>query len=341
MIQIAVIGAGHWGPNLIRNFDNKPTSEIGWVVDRDPERLRQVANRFPQARLSTDFTDALADAAVDAVVVATPTVTHYPIVRAALESGKHVLVEKPIATETSHAEELCELAERYRRVLMVGHVFIYNSAVQRVKAYLEEEELGRVYYVSMLRTNLGPIRMDVDAAWDLASHDISIVNYWLNSEPLVASAVGGSWINSGINDAIFATLRYPRDILVNLQASWLHPRKSRDINIVGERRMLSFDDMNLGEPIRIYDKCVTDERTQPGFIDNFASFRASVLEGDITIPRVPSGEPLKQECDHFLECVAEGKKPNTSGLDGAAVVRVLEAISRSAQNQGREEKVVV
>jgi predicted dehydrogenase len=192
----------------------------------------------------------------------------------------------------------------------------------------------------MVRTNLGPIRMDVNAAWDLASHDISIVNYWLGANAVTASAVGGTWINPSIEDAMFATLRYPGGVLVNLHVSWLNPRKARDITVVGDKRMLTFDDMNLNEPLRIYDKQVTDELTRPpGLVDSFAAFRASIRDGDITIPKVSLGEPLKAECDHFLECIQTGKPPLTGGREAVAVVRVLEAIERSAHNAGKEERV--
>ncbi len=339
MKRIAVIGAGQWGPNLIRNFHNHQTSEVLWVVDRDAGRLEQVKSRFPSVKVSLEATDAFADPAVDAVVIATPTVTHYPLVKAALEARKHVLVEKPITSNALQGLELTELARRAGKVLMVGHVFLYNAAVRRVREYLEEGRLGRIYYVSMVRTNLGPIRMDVNAAWDLASHDISIVNYWLGGEPLSASAVGGTWINPGIEDAIFATLRYPNGVLVNLHTSWLNPRKSRDITVVGDQRMLTCDDMNLNEPLRVYDKGVTDARTQAAFVDSFASFRASVRDGDITIPRVSPGEPLKAECDHFLECLTGRAEPRTGGTEAVAVVKALEAIQRSVRAAGREEAV--
>ncbi|MGH2770574.1 MAG: Gfo/Idh/MocA family protein, partial [Actinomycetota bacterium] len=301
MIRIAVIGAGHWGPNLIRNFHNHSTSEVLWVIDTDPVRLEQVRARFREVGTDPEAEVALSDSRVDAVVIATPTSTHFELAKRALAAGKHVLVEKPITTDSSEGEELVALAERLELVLMVGHVFIYNPGVRRVKQYLDSGELGRVYYVSMVRTNLGPIRMDVNSAWDLASHDISIVNYWLGSEPMSASAVGGTWINPGIEDAVFATFCYPGNVMVNLHASWLNPRKTRDMTVVGDKRMLTLDDMNLGEPLRIYDKSVTDERVTPNFIDSFASFRASVREGDVTIPKVALGEPLKAECDHFLE----------------------------------------
>ena len=338
MIRVAVVGAGHWGPNLIRNFHNRERSEVLWVVDRDPGRLGQVRGRFPEIQVAQEAEPALADVRVDGVVIATPTSTHYRFAKAALERGKHVLVEKPIATAVREGAELCALAAASGRVLMIGHVFLFNPGIQRVKQYLDAGELGRIYYVAMVRTNLGPIRVDVDAAWDLASHDVSVVNYWLESEPVTVAAVGGTWINPGVADAVFATLRYPDDVLVNLHVSWLNPRKARDITVVGEKRMLTFDDMNLSEPIRVYDKRVTDDRTTVGYVDSFASFRASIREGEIVIPRVVLGEPLRAECEHFLDCVESGKPPLTGGEQGMAVVRVLEAIERSARNGGREER---
>ena len=339
MIRVAVIGAGHWGPNLIRNFHNRERSEVAWVVDRDATRLAQVRSRFADVQTTGEADEALADPAVDAVVVATPARTHHGLAKAALERGKHVLVEKPIATSVDDGAELCALSERAGRVLAVGHVFLYNPGVQRVKRYLEDGHLGRVYYVSMVRTNLGPIRTDVDAAWDLASHDVAIVNYWLDAEPIGVSAIGGTWINDGIADAVFATFRYSGNVFVNLHVSWLNPRKSRDITVVGEKKMITLDDMNLTEPLRMYDKFVTDDRVAAPFVDNFASFRASVREGDVTIPKVALGEPLRTECDHFIECVAKNKPPLTDGRSATAVVRALEALTRSVANAGREERV--
>jgi predicted dehydrogenase len=339
VIRIAVVGAGHWGPNLIRNFHNPPRSEVVQVVDQNEARLRQVVERYEGIATSVDVESAIADERVDALVVATPTSTHYGIVRAALEAGKHVLVEKPITTSSAEGDDLAKVAAERGLTLMVGHVFVYNGGVRKVKEYLEADELGEIFYISMVRTNLGPIRVDVNAAWDLAAHDISIANYWLESVPMAASAVGGSWINAGVEDAVFATLRYPNGVLVNLHSSWLNPRKSRDITLVGHRRMLTLDDMNLTEPIRIYDKGVTDETFTPTFIDTFASFRAGLREGSITIPRVGLGEPLRVECDHFLDCVVGGGRPETGAPEGVAVVRVLEAIERSTHNGGREEAV--
>lgn len=338
LLRVAVLGAGHWGPNLIRSFHNYQTSEVAWVVDRDPLRLELTRGRFPDIRTAADPAEALGDPAVDAVVVATPTVTHHELAAAALRAGKHVLVEKPIATTVADAEELCALAESRNLVLMVGHVFLFNAAIRRVKDYLDEGRLGRIFYVSMVRTNLGPIRMDVNAAWDLAAHDVAIANAWLQAAPESAAAQGGSWINAGIEDAVFATLWYPGGVMAHLHVSWLSPRKVRDITVVGEKGMLVFDDMNLSEPLRLYDKQVTETR-RPGFIDTFASFRTSIREGDILIPKITPNEPLKAECDHFLECVATGTRPLADGWSGAAAVRALAAIDRSMRNGGRKETV--
>lgn len=338
MITIAVVGAGHWGPNLIRNFHSGITSRVKYVVDTRPQRLDALKVRFPDVEMTSDLAKVLADPEIQGVVIATPTATHHAICTQALTAGKHVLVEKPIAANLKDAEELGALAEKLGRILMVGHVFLFNSAVRVVKKQVASGDLGRLFYVSMERTNLGPIRLDVNAAWDLAAHDISIVDYWLGKGALTASAVGAAYINPGVQDVVFATLKYPNDVLVNLKTSWLNPRKGRDITVVGDRRMLTFDDMNLQEPIRVYDKGVTDEKVG-GVVDTFASFRASVREGDITIPKVPGGEPLKSECDHFLECIEKKQHPLTDAALGTRVVRALEAITRSLAAGGREEKV--
>ncbi len=295
--------------------------------------------RFPDVQVGEDAEQALRDQSVHAVVVATPTSTHYALAKEALEQRKHVLVEKPLTTEVKEGLGLLDLARSQRLVLMVGHVFVYNPSIRKAKEYLDAGHLGKVYYVSMVRTNLGPIRLDVNAAWDLAAHDLSIVNYWFDGEPLSVSAIGGTWINQGIEDAIFATLRYPRGVLVNLHASWLNPRKARDITVVGEKRMLTFDDMNLNEPLRIYNKQVTDVSTRPTYIDSFASFHASIRKGDVIVPKVAVGEPLAAQCAHFLECIVSGKQPFTGAPEGIAVVRALEAMQRSIRARGREEQV--
>ena len=339
LIRVAVLGAGEWGPNLIRNFHNKQTSEVVWIIDRDAARLDEVHARFPDVQVGEDADQALCDSSVHAVVVATPTSTHYVLAKEVLERRKHVLVEKPLTTNVKQGLQLLELATSQRLVLMVGHVFLYNLGIRKVKEYLDAGYLGKVYYVSMVRTNLGPIRLDVNAAWDLAAHDVSIANYWFDAEPLSVSAIGEAWINQGIEDAVFATLRYPQGLLVNLHASWLNPCKARNITVVGERRMLTFDDMNVNEPLRIYDRQVTDERTRSTYVDSFTSFRASVPKVHITVPKMPLGEPVATQCAHFVECIATGKQPLSGGREGIAVVRALEAMQRSIRAGGREEQV--
>ena len=338
MLCVAVVGAGHWGPNLIRNFHSAPASRVKHVVDTRPQRLEALKAKFPDIAMTGDLDAVLADPEVDAVVISTPTRTHFALCRQALNAGKHVLVEKPIAARLEDAEALDDLAKKKGLVLMVGHVFLFNPAVREVKQRIDSGDLGRLYYLSMERTNLGPIRVDVDAAWDLAAHDISIVDHWLGAEAVTVSAVGGTYINPGVPDVVFATLKYPNGVLVNLKASWLNPRKGRDITVVGDLRMLTFDDTNLKEPIRLYDRGVTDEKVG-GIVDTFADFRASVREGEITVPVVPAGEPLKAECAHFVECVNGKTVPLTDAALGIRVVRALEAISRSIAGGGREERV--
>jgi len=338
VIRVGVVGAGHWGPNLISNFHTHERSRVSWVVDRDAGRLAAVAERFPDVATSTELADLLLGD-VDAVVVATPTSTHYEIAKAAIEAGKHALVEKPLTNSVETSAELCELALEANRILMVGHVFVFNAASRYVKQCIEAGDLGRVYYISMVRTNLGPIRVDVDAAWDLAAHDISMASYWLGADPLSVSARGGSWINEDIADTVFATLRYPGEVLVNLHASWLNPRKVRDITIVGDRQMLTFDDTSLSEPLRIYDKQVDDERSHPHLVDSFSTFRMSIREGDIRIPKVVVSEPLRNECEHFLDCIQDGTQPLAGPQEGLGVVRALEAIDRSRGQEGREVEI--
>ncbi|MCP4036621.1 MAG: Gfo/Idh/MocA family oxidoreductase [bacterium] len=339
MIKVAVVGAGHWGPNLIGNLHNHTRSEVAWVIDRSEARLDVVRTRFPDIATDTDVPAVFEDPAVDAVVIATPTTTHYELTLAALRAGKHVLVEKPLADTVDKAIEMDAVAREVGKTLMVGHVFVYNAAAQLAKQYITNRELGRVYYISMVRTNLGPIRVDVNAAYDLAAHDISLASYWLDGAPLSVTATGGSWINRGIEDAVFATLRYPNDVLVNLHASWLNPLKTRDIRVVGDKRMLTFDDVNASEPLRIYDKQVDEQTAQVPFVDSLESFRMTVREGDIVVPRVPMSQPLKQECDHFLDCLEGGLAPMSGGPEGIAVVRALDAISRSMADKGREAEV--
>lgn len=338
MTGVAVVGAGHWGPHLIRNFNDNLGSQTLWVVEKDEARRKAVASRFPAISVTDSIEDVLADDRVDAVVVATPTSTHFGIVDQALTAGKHVLVEKPITDRLTDANKLVEMAADRNLVLMVGHVFLFNPAVRAAHSFIETGDLGPVRYISMVRTNLGPVRRDVNAAWDLASHDVSISNYWLGSQPLKVSATGGSWLNAGIQDVVFITLEYPDDVLVHIEASWLNPRKRRLISVVGGDKMLTIDDMDLNEPLRLYNKGVVDSDPDL-FTDSFAGFRSQIREGEVVIPHVTGGEPLRTECDEFLRRIMHGDDDLSGGRAGANVVAVLEAIDRSIANSGSAEPV--
>jgi predicted dehydrogenase len=333
MTGIGVIGAGHWGPHLIRNFNDHLSSQVLWVAEMDQTRRKAISERFPTTAVTAEIDDVLEDDRVDALVVATPTSTHASIVRQALEAGKHVLVEKPITYGLRDAVELCQLAEELDRVLMVGHVFLFNPAFRAAKSYIDAGDLGDVKYLSMTRTNLGPVRTDVNAAWDLASHDISIANYWLDTMPTTVTAKGGSWLNRGVEDVVFATLTYPGDVLVHIEASWLNPRKRRLVSVVGSERMLTLDDMELNEPMRLYDKGIVGAG-DADFVDTFAGFRSQIREGEVRIPHVTGGEPLRTECEEFLRRVAGGGESLSDGWDGARIVSVLVAIDQSMARGG-------
>jgi predicted dehydrogenase len=340
MVKIGIIGLGRWGPNLLRNFHENPATSVPIAADADESRRALIAPRYPAINLASSAQAVIASD-IDAVVIATPTSTHYQLVRDALLAGKHVLVEKPITNDVGQACELAELATARGLVLMVGHVFVYNSGVEAVKQYIDEGVLGRVYYVSMVRTNLGPIRTDVDVVWDLAAHDISISNYWLEAVPEAVSANGGVWINEDVADAAFITLRYPRNVLVNIQASWLNPRKVRDITVVAEQKMLTLDDTMPDQPIRIYDKGVVDDVVHRGVVDTVSRFRSIVHEGEIRIPPVSLGEPLRNECEHFIDCIVNGTKSRSGAREAIDVVCALEAASRSMRKGGGYEAVKV
>lgn len=336
MTTLAIAGAGHWGPHLIRNFHQGVQSRVAYVVEVDRSRRTEIQERYPDVEV-VDDASVLTRAGIDAVVVATPTKTHFDLAMAALEAGKHVLVEKPLADNAKRAAELAHVADSRDLVLMVGHVFLFNPGIRKLADYVADGTLGQIRLATMQRTNLGPIRSDVNSGWDLASHDVSISNMLFGSNPESVSAVGASWLQPGIQDAIFASLRYPNDVLVNIQASWMHPKKTRQVVIVGSERMATFDDMDLNEPVRVYDKTVNYEARYGDLADTFGAFRASVVEGDVRIPRVRLGEPLNSECQEFLARI-EGRSTSrlSDGWDGYRVVQVLEAMDRSMASGGSQ-----
>lgn len=330
MTGVAIVGAGHWGPHLVRNFATLHGSQALWVVDTDDQRRKMMSERFPGLLATDAIDDVLADDRVDAVVVATPTSTHAELVDKALKAGKHVLVEKPLTTDLESAVALCQLAESVERTLMVGHVFLFNAAVNAAKGYIRHGDLGAVRYISMIRTNLGPVRYDVNAAWDLASHDISIANHWLEATPDSVTASGGSWVTPKIEDSVFLTLNYPGNVVVHIEASWMNPSKRRLISVIGSEMMLTVDDMELMEPLRLYDKGIDGQN--PGVSDTFAGFRAQIREGQIVIPRVTAGEPLRSECEAFLDRVRGNFNDVSDGWAGAEVVAALVAADQSLRS---------
>ncbi|MBI4060597.1 MAG: Gfo/Idh/MocA family oxidoreductase [Elusimicrobia bacterium] len=317
-IKLSVIGHGRWGQNLVRCFRDDPNSSIVSISDLNPARLHPVRERFPEIETSTDPLATLKDERVRAVAIATPCASHFVLAEEALKRGKDVFLEKPMASRLDHALELCALAEKNGCILMVGHVYLFNEAVRAVKRSIETGLIGRVRYLTMTRAQLGPVREDVNAAWDLAAHDISIADYWLGHGALSASATGGPRLREGREDAVFAALRYPGDILVNIQSSWITPRKMREATAVGTEKTLAFDDQNVEEPVRIYDD------------------RGRISSAGL---KIAPAEPLAAECRHFIESVRSRRAPISGGREGTAVVRTLEAISRSLGNNGREEKV--
>jgi predicted dehydrogenase len=326
-IRIALAGIGQWGPNLAHSIVSAG-GEIGWFCDRDADRLGKFARRYPDVRTTVDFATMLADPSVDAVVIATPTSTHHSMARAALNAGKHVLVEKPLALASSDACELVELAETRQRVLMVGHVFQYNATIRALKSIIDRGDLGDLLYMSFIRTNLGPVRTDANALWDLATHDVSIMTYLLNASPETVSASGHSYLNPDVEDVVFAVFNFASGVAAHIHASWLNPRKVRNITVIGAKRMVEVDDLDLRVPMRIFDKRV--ETPQPHtLVGSFVEFKTTVVDGGSTVPRVKINRPLEAECIHFLECIRTGQRPISDGKNGFEVVRILEAATRS------------
>lgn len=335
LVTIGVIGCGYWGPNLIRNFINLKDSNVKMCSDVLDDRLTHMKNLYPSLRTVTNFREIIEDPEIEAVVIATPVSSHYSISREALEAGKHVFVEKPLAGSVEEGIELIKLANEKKRILMVGHTFVYTAAVNKIKDLINSGELGDIYYISTSRVNLGLFQEDINVVWDLAPHDVSILNYILDTRPITVSAIGRSYIQPDIQDVAFMTLSYPGSILANIQVSWLNPSKIRKTTVVGSKKMLVYDDVSSLEKIRIYDKGVT---VQPHY-DTFGEFQLSYRYGDISIPKLDDAEPLKIECQHFIDCVAGSCEPRSSGVHGLEVLLSLEAADKSMKSNGAEFKI--
>jgi predicted dehydrogenase len=336
----AVLGYGYWGPNLARNVAAASRCRLTTVCDLDATARARAVKLHPGARVTDDWDSVLVDQDVDAVVIALPVVLHHRLALEALQAGKHVLVEKPLARLVTECDELIQMAEEHKRVLMVGHTFEFNAAVRLVGDYVREGELGDPYYISMRRTNLGIVRSDESAMWSLAPHDVSILIYWLQRAPVSVNATGAALLQPGIEDVVFISIRFEDDVIGHIHCSWLDPNKLRDATVVGSRKMAVYDDVSSDMKVRLYDKGVIKQRSL-GRYETFARFQMLARAGDILVPKVEFREPLALEIEHFAECVAEGRTPLTDGANGRRVVAVLEAAQRSLENNGATEPVML
>jgi predicted dehydrogenase len=329
LLRLGLIGCGHWGPNYLRVFQQLPGAEMHMAADLNAGRREALQQQFPAVEFRADAAAILNHPALDAVVIATPASGHYPLVKQALEAGKHVLCEKPLTLNAAESLELNALAAARERILMVGHTFLFNSGIRQLKTYLTEGLPGQLYYLHATRTNLGPIRTDVGAIADLASHDIAIFNYLLESLPLEVSARALSCLPHSHEDLAFITLTYPQQVVAHAHISWLNPVKVRQMTLVGSKKMITWDDIH-SEPIRIFDAGVTPEP----YYQDFGQYQLLPKQGDTLIPRLSMTEPLKTQAAFFLEAIREARPPFSDGVFAAGVVQVLEAIHSSIAQGG-------
>ena len=325
-VTLAQYGCGYWGPNLLRNFSSLTNCRVKYVVDASAERRAFVEAGFPLSKAVDTCQAVLEDKEVDGIVIATPAATHFELAKQALEAGKHVFVEKPLATKASEVDELERCAAKNNLVVMVGHTFIYNPAVRFVKKLIEAGELGEIRYIYSQRLNLGRIRSDIDALWNFAPHDISIIQYWLGDpEPLSVSRQGMAYMQDGIDDVVFLSMVYPGKIMANIHVSWLDPQKVRKMIIVGSRKMVVYDDV-AEDKIAIYDKGI-DKKAVLGEnmdFDNPQPVQFNYRSGDILLPQVKFSEPLRAEAEHYVDCIRNSRTPQTGIKHARTVVSILE-----------------
>jgi predicted dehydrogenase len=332
-IKIGVIGCGYWGPNLIRNFAENERAELTWLCDIDEKRLAAFKRRYPAAETISDYEKVVSSSNVDAVVIATPVSTHFPLAKAALENGKHVFVEKPFTANVREAEELLELADRNGLNIFVDHVFLYTGAVRKIKTYIDSGEIGDLLYFDSTRVNLGLFQKDINVVWDLAPHDFSIMDYLIGRQPKQISAIGSSHISPGIENVAYVICKFEDEFIAHFHFNWLAPVKIRQTLIAGSKKMIIFDDNEPSEKIRIYDKGVD---TNQADMDREAAYQTliSYRTGDIWIPKIDGTEALKNACDEFLLSILDKRKPLTDGEAGLRVVKILETAQASIKNGG-------
>ena len=330
-VSVGVVGLGYWGPNLARNFDRLPETELRWICDASDAARERWTEEFPRARATGDLDELLGDDTLDAVVVATPVPHHAEHAQRVLRAGKHCFVEKPLAQAVAEAEQVADAARDAGRVLMVGHLLEYHPGVAKLKEIASNGELGRLFYIYSNRVNLGKIRGDENALWSLGAHDVSVVLHLAGEEPSEVHSFGECFVQPGVEDVVFGYLRFPSGLVAHLHLSWLDPHKERRFTVVGSDKMATFDDMELEQKVVVYDK---------GFDQPAASYGEYITRsGDIWSPRVSNEEPLRIECRHFAECVRDGREPLSGAASGVRVVRVLEALQRSLEETARAATV--
>ncbi len=336
MLNIGIVGCGYWGPNLIRNFRSLSGCNIKKVCDLDTDRLAHMKSLYPDVEATSSFDDIVEDQDIKAVAIATPVRFHFEMAKKSLQACKHTFIEKPMASSVAQCRELVDIAEKKNLTLMVGHTFIYSTPVQKIKEIVDSGDLGQIQYISSRRLNLGLFQKDINVTWDLAPHDISIILYIMNEKLESVNCQGKAHVNPQIEDVTNMTLNFANNGFATIQSSWLDPNKVREITFVGKKKMLVYDDVEPNEKIRIYDKSVGI----PPHYDTFAEFQYSYHYGDMYCPYLKLTEPLKTECQHFLDCIKTGAVSLSSGEDGLMVVRILESASQSLKKGGANIRIL-
>lgn len=334
-IRVGVIGCGYWGPNLVRNFSNLKNSTVVSVADKSVERLNHMKNLYPNISITQDAKEFLSNPNIDAVSIATPVSTHFPLALKALQAGKHVLVEKPFVTRSKQAKDLIRVARSKKRVLMVDHTFLFSQPIKKMKEMISTDLLGKILYLYSVRVNLGLFQKDINVVWDLAAHDIAIANFFMGQAPLSVSVVGRKLAVDHVEDVAFVFLNYPNNVLFELHLSWLDPHKIRKITVIGDKKMVVYDDLNSAEPLKVYDKGAS---IQP-YYDSFGEFKMLYRFGDVVSPRIEPEEPLRNLCEHFLDSIVNPQESIAGDRHGLDVVRVLEAAQKSVKAGGKLVRV--
>lgn len=335
-ISVGVVGCGYWGPNHARNLNSLPDCNLKAVCDSDSKRLAHVKSLYPHVECYRTFDEMIERSKLDAVVIATGVKSHFPLTHKALMAGLHTLVEKPMATSTEECDQLIDLAVSRNLVLMVGHTFLYSAHVRKIKEIVDKGDIGDIQYISSRRLNLGLFQKDINVTWDLAPHDLSIILYIIGEMPLMVNCCGKAHVSRGVEDVTNMSLVFRKDRLATVHNSWLDPRKVREMTIVGTRRMVVYDDVAPLEKIKIYDSRVE----VPPHYDTFAEFQYAYHYGDMYVPYVRQEEPLKIECQHFIDCIRDGSRPLSDGEQGRQLVTVLEAATTSLRRGGSAVTVV-